>query len=150
MNKKDSESDLPIAYIPLKPEDTEKIEVFKVFSKCWKCKSDMEFLTYHSQVNGMDNYLGSFPFVDEILLKKYHQFLEKRFSKTKEAFDVVNVCKKCYVIQGNFFQWELWRDLQSKPEHLETVTVKISDILSQEDLERYNLEEKEIFDSEKH
>ena len=100
----------------------------------------------------MDNHLGSFPFVDHILLKKYPNLLEKRFSKTKEILDIVNICKKCNMIQGNFYQSELWINLRLnsiQPERLEIITVKISDILSEDDLERYNFEEKEIFDSEK-
>lgn len=81
-SKSNNKSNSVGEFIPIKPEDETYIEIYKVSSKCWKCKEDIELITYHSQVDHNDNHLGDLPFVDEMLLKKYPDFLQRRFSKT--------------------------------------------------------------------
>jgi|SRR3989344_1691599 len=152
MEKDKSKESNPIEYIPLKSDDVENFEIFIVKSLCWKCKSEIELITYHSQVNGFDNYLGSFPYLDELLLKKYPQFLVKRISKTQGVEVISNLCRKCDQIQGNFYQWELWKDIKledTKPKYLEAISTKVSDIMTQEELDDFNANEREIFEEDR-
>jgi len=137
-----------LKYIPIEPNDEEEFEIFKAKSKCWNCKSNVEFITYHSQIDGYDNHLGSFPFVDEILLKKYPNHLVKRLSKTQNQVVISNLCSNCDNIQGNFFQGEIWRDQQfghNSMEFLEVIKTKVSDILNNDRLGQLNEQEEEIF-----
>lgn len=63
----------------------------------------------------------------------------------------MNVCKKCNQIQGNFFQGDLWSEILFKnleSQHLETIVLKVSDLLSAEDIELFNSEEKEMYEDE--
>ncbi|HLD15578.1 MAG TPA: hypothetical protein VJB94_03285 [Candidatus Nanoarchaeia archaeon] len=137
-----------LKFVPIEPDDEEQFDIFKTKSKCFNCKSDIEFITYHSQVNGYDNYLGSFPFLDEILLKKYPNYLIKRFSKTAGEVVISNLCRGCDVIQGNFFQSDIWREQHFghiKLEFIETINVKIDDLFDEEELILLNEYEKEMF-----
>ncbi len=135
-------------YIPIEPSDEEQFQIFKTKSLCWSCKSNVEFITYHSQIDGYDNYLGGFPFVDEILLKKYPKHLIKRLSKMQNEIVISNLCNNCNKIQGNFFQKELWRNVQfedNSMEFLEVIEAKVSDILNKDRLDHLNEQEEEIF-----
>jgi hypothetical protein len=134
------------AFVPLKLGDEEIVDILSFNSLCWRCKEPLTIVTYDLQLGGYNCHLGRFPMLDEILLKKYPENLVKRLSKTQETVVISNLCKNCDVIQGDFYLWENFAEQQ--PKFIERLKFKISEIMTEKELEEVNQQEKEVYEED--